>query len=331
MQIEPAKVKNILTVRNDRFGEFLLNIPAFRALKETFTVASLTAVVSPEAEPLAKITPFIDEAFVRSQKGNPVFSCLALAGFLRGKKFDIAVMLNPSKEFNIIAYLAGIPVRVGYDRKWGFLLTHKIKDEKYLGRKHEVEYNLELVNLIGAHTEDKSLSLRSNPAKAANLTGLSGIKDTDFLIALHPWTSDPIKQWPTERFKELAVRIATEPGIKLVIIGGEKEAAQGRDFFTGLADNIINLAGKTTLPQLAALLKKCRTLVSCDSGPVHLACCVGTPVIALFRSDIPGKSAKRWGPWGSGHTVIEKNALSDISVEEVFAKVRESLGKIPYH
>ena len=79
--------------------------------------------------------------------------------------------------------------------------------------------------------------------------------------------------------------------------------------------------------ELAALLKKCKLLISADSGPVHLASAVGTPVLALFRNDIPGKCAKRWGPWGKGHSVIEKSCLSDIKVDEVFENAKEMIEK----
>lgn len=331
MRIEPGKIKNILAVRNDRFGEFLLNIPAFRALKETFTGAKLTIVTSPDVESLAKSIPFIDEVIVRRQKGNSLLSKLGLISLLRRNNFDIAIMLNPSKEFNIATYLSGIPIRVGYDRKCGFLLTRKMEDKKYLGEKHEIEYNLELVNLTGAATQDKGLYLEIDPDLSDSLISASNLKNADFLIAIHPWTSDPVKQWPKEKFRELALRLASESGVKVIIIGGRDEAERDGVFFAGLGENIINLAGKTTLPQLGALLKKCRLLVSCDSGPVHLACSVGTPVIALFRSDIPGKSAKRWGPWGKGHAVIEKNIPLDISVEEVFIKIRQKIGEISHN
>jgi ADP-heptose:LPS heptosyltransferase len=70
-------------------------------------------------------------------------------------------------------------------------------------------------------------------------------------------------------------------------------------------------------------------LVSGDSGPVHLAAAVGTPVLALFRNDLPGKTAKRWGPWGEGHTVIEKSSLEDITVNEVVKMIMEKLEKQP--
>lgn len=316
MPINPKQVRNILVIRNDRFGEFLLNIPALRALRETYADARITLIVNPYVSELAKKLPFIDEVIEEE---------LISLKRLRAKRYDMAVMLVPSKEFNILTYLAGIPVRVGYARKWGFLLTHKIADKKHLGEKHEVEYNLELVGLVGANTKDKSLFL---PVEDSCLDGLARdfhLQDFNNLIALHPWTSDPVKQWPLENFCELARRLLDELGVKIAVVGGQSEFNKSQELFRNFDSNLLNLTGKTTLNQLAALLKKCRLLISGDSGPVHLACSVGTPVLALFKNDIPGKSSRRWGPWGRGNAVIEKNSLSDISAQEVFDKVREVL------
>lgn len=319
MRINNQAVKNILVVRNDRFGEFLLNIPAFRALKETFVNSRITAVVNPYVKELAECILFIDEIIEHNQRYHSLPEEVQLIKLLKKSRFDVAVMLNPSKEFNIITYLSGIPVRVGYDRKWGFLLTHKIKDKKYLGEKHEIEYNLELVGRIGAVTNDKSVSLKIEDTDLFN--GLGGA------VALHPFTSDPVKQWPLENFSQLAKRLTQELGLTVVIVGGKENLGVSNNLFSDFNKNLINLTGKTTLKELAALLKKSKLLISGDSGPVHLACALGIPVTAIFRSDIPGKTAKRWGPWGVGHTVIEKNNLSDIAVDEVFKKAKEKLGR----
>jgi len=326
MQIDHKRIKKILVVRNDRFGEFLLNIPALRALRETFVQAEITAVVAPNVRELTEYIPYIDKAVQWGIKRHSLPERLGLIRALKAKAIDMAVMLNPSKEFNMFTYISGIPVRVGYDRKFGLLLTHKIQDIKYLGQKHEVEYNLDLVGLVGAKTEDKSLTLaiEGNGAIDGFLSDCDMRNDT-ILIALHPWTSDPIKQWPLEKFRELSVRLLNNPVVKVIIVGGKDELIGSRELFVSFDKRLIDTTGKTTLKQLAALLKRCRLLVSGDSGPAHLASAVGTPVIAIFRNDIPAKCAKRWGPWGKGNFVIEKSRLSDISVDEVLSKVKEAL------
>jgi ADP-heptose:LPS heptosyltransferase len=316
----PKEIKNILVVRNDRFGEFLLNIPAFRALRETFVDAKVIAAINPYLRELADEIPYINEIIEWGNEEHSLFQKLKLVSFLKSKNIDIAVMLNPSKEFNVFTYLAGIPVRAGYDRKLGFLLTHKIKDRKYLGDSHEIEYNLELAGLVKAETENTALSLRIDD-EALDL----GISNFENLVAIHPWTSDPIKQWPLSNFCGLAKRLIRELNVQIVIVGGKEEIEKSKKTFDNFDDKLINLTGKTSLKQLAQLFKKVKLLISGDSGPVHLACCVGAPVIAIFRNDIPGKSATRWGPWGEGHSVIEKSDLNNISVDEVLEKAKEKL------
>jgi len=305
--------KEILVVRNDRFGEFLLNIPAMRALKEAYPQARLSLAVNSAVCELAGLVECVDKVFIWDE----------IRKNLRKYKFDLCVVLNPTKEAHWAAFGAGIPLRVGYDRKWGFLLTHKLKDTKQLGNRHEVGCNLELVGLIGAKTLDKTLAIKvddnlfrefilqdrgqSPPATDAS-AGRSGTVPF-LLVAIHPFTSDPLKQWPVERFKELAKKIAKELKAKVVLVGRTEVGTPpyrngGCPAFCRRTvpsdDGIIDMINKTSLLELAALLKRCALLISCDSGPVHLAASVGTPVVALFRNDLPGKTAQRWGPWRSG-------------------------------
>jgi heptosyltransferase II len=321
------EIRKILVLRNDRFGEFLLNIPALRALKETFKNAKLMLVAGPGAKELAEVVPYVNEIIEWRNDGHTLKEKLKLIGFLKRQNIDMAVMLNPSKDFNIFTFLAGMPIRVGYNRKWGFLLTHKMKDLKHAGNEHEVDYNLKLVGLIGAASRDKSISLDLNKADAEQIVRRKGLASFHNMLAVHPFTSDSVKQWPFENFRELARRLTDELGVKAIIIGGRQESAIPSQDYAVPGENIINLVGKTTLIELAAILKNCRLLISGDSGPVHLASAVGTPVIALFRNDLPGKTAKRWGPWGEGHFVIEKANLNDITVDEVFGCAKELLNK----
>ncbi len=297
----------------------MLNIPALRALKETFPQARLIAVVAPYVSELAGCIPYIDELVEWDRQRHSLFAKFKMMRLLGNKNIDLAIILNPSREFNFLTALAGIPLRVGYNRKCGFLLTHKIEDRKYLGEKHEVEYNLDLVGLIGATTENKNLSLKLEGS-------IPQIDGKDKVIAVHPFTSDPLKQWPLENFAEVARRISQELGLRVVIVGGKEELAKSTEHFSSFNSSLLNLTGQTTLRQLAVVFKKCSLLISGDSGPIHLAACMGIPVVAIFRNDIMGKTARRWGPWGEGHVVIEKNNLADISVDEVFTRAKEKLG-----
>ncbi|MFA5005039.1 MAG: glycosyltransferase family 9 protein [Candidatus Omnitrophota bacterium] len=301
------EVKRILAVRSDRFGEFLLNIPAIRALKETFSQGQLTVAVNSSVVELARAVECIDEVVVWDE---------AFRKGLRKERFDLCVILNPTKEAHWAAFWAGIPLRVGYNRKWGFLLTHKLKDTKGLGIRHEVYSNLELVGLIGATTQDKTVSIAVSQCPRMEFYGQEA-------VAIHPFTSDTVKQWPVERFMELAGLITRELKAKVIFVGKTKD---GRGIERN-KDNLeaIDLVNKTSLMELACVLKQCKLLVTCDSGPMHLACAVGTPVVALFRNDMPGKTAHRWGPWGKNNLAIEKPNLNDITVNNIVDSIRKLL------
>ncbi|MFA6217262.1 MAG: glycosyltransferase family 9 protein [Candidatus Omnitrophota bacterium] len=319
-------IKKIIVFRNDRFGEFLLIIPALRALKRSYPGASLTVVAHPSVKPLAAVIEGVNEVLAWENRLHRFAEIMKFAFELKKKRFDLSVVFNPSKESHLVCFLAGIRIRLGYRRKWGFLLTKSIRDTKDSGLKHEVESNCELLQCLGIEVADKALSLSLDESKASDLLKDLSFPVNDRLVVIHPWTSDPVKQWPLENFKCLIEAIGKELEVTTVLIGGQLESLKGFAWKVNPGQKIHDLTGKTSLVQLAALLKKSRLLVSADSGPVHLAACVGTAVIALFRNDIPGKRPRRWGPWGKGHHVIAKENISDITVAEVFAAVKEKLG-----
>ncbi|MBF0331516.1 MAG: glycosyltransferase family 9 protein [Candidatus Omnitrophica bacterium] len=327
-------MKKILAFRNDRFGEFLLNIPAFRAIKEIYPEIELHVVVAPSVEGIAGSVPFIDKVLVRPSGPCPWWEDMALIGGLRREKYDAAVVLNPSREAHQIIFWARIPVRVGYSRKHHFLLTKTLEDHKHLGLHHEVDNNLDLVKLLGASTADKTLQLNIPADVKAAVVKKFSLDPHEAMVAVHPWTSDPVKQWPLERFKELVDGLAKDFPGKILIIGKPEpwhdESAFPSPLWGGVGEGgcsrIIDLRGKTSLLEAAAALSFCRCLASCDSGPMHLASAVGTPVVALFRNDMPGKNPKRWGPWGEGHIVIQQASMDAITVDNVLLVLKSKLG-----
>jgi heptosyltransferase II len=305
-------MRKILAIRNDRFGEFLLNIPVFRAVKETYPGVKLHVVVAPSVKDIAKAVPFIDKVIARRQ--NTFFlEDLAFLFRMKFEAYDAALVLNPSKRWHHMVSWATIPLRAGYARKHHFMLNRTVADNKGLGKRHEVDCNLDVAALIGAFTKDKSLTLNIPDALRESVVSKFGLLPQERLIAVHPWTSDPVKQWPLENFEELVRRLAAAFTGKIIIIGKPEKWHEAVKFPSG----VIDLTGKTTLLEAAAILTHCRCLVSCDSGPVHLAASVGTPVVALFRNDMPGKNPERWGPWGKGHAVIQKAKIGEITVEDV--------------
>ncbi len=307
-------INNIFVICNDRLGELLLTIPALRALRESFPQANITIAVDSDEADLAKTIEYVNDVLIWENKKHPHKDLVRFSEQIKGKGFDLAVVFNPTAEAHWAIFWAKIPMRAGYNKHNGFLLTHKIKDLRYSGRMHGVEYNLELVGLIGAVTQDKTISL-----KIEDFDLLGAIKGSS-IVAIYPWANDPANQWPLSSFKELIKKLA---GVNILVVGDQEDLIKNRDFFAGLEDAIINFTGKTNLIQLAAILRKVNLLVTGDSGIMHMGAAVGTTVIALFGDIFEGTEVRHLGPWGEGHIVIEKANLSDISVDEVVEKVKE--------
>jgi heptosyltransferase-2 len=336
----------ILIVRTDRVGDVILSTPIIRALRAAYPDAYIAMMVSPYAAEAVEGNPFLDEAIIYDKDGKHK-SWLRSAKFsrrLKKKRFDLALVLHPTNRVHLLTFFAGIKKRIGYNRKLGFLLTGRLEHKKQLGEKHESEYVLDFARYLGIEPEDKSLFM---PVKEEarrwrdEFFSAQGIAVRDKLLAVHPGASCPSKLWPAERFAAAADALAEKYGFKVLIIAGPKDVAVADAMQAKMRFTSLNLAGKTSLSQLAAVLERCGLLISNDSGPVHVAAALGTPVVAVFGRSQKGLSPKRWGPLGGKSKVVQKNigcleclahrcekgfaCLEAISVEDVLSAAEEIL------
>ncbi len=145
------KPKKILIMRLDRLGDVVLSTPVITNLRAAFPQAYIAFMCRPPAKDAVEGNPELDEVIVYDKDGihKNFFKTCRFASALTAKSFDWALVLHPTNRAHIIAFLAGIPVRVGWDRKMSFLLTKKIAHVKHEGAKHEVEYNLDLLRAMG--------------------------------------------------------------------------------------------------------------------------------------------------------------------------------------
>ncbi len=323
-------VRRAVFIRTDRLGETLLNLPAVAALKAALPHADLTLLVHPELRDLLTAVPGVPRVLPYAEVEGRwwLARAMGLARTLRSYRFDLAVVSNPKKELHLAVWLARIPRRVGYARKWGrWLLTHRVDDRKALGERHEVEYNLDLIRALGLSTTIPQWQLPRFDREQADVVQLlqrQGIKPSEPLIAVHPWTSNPLKQWPADRFQALIRQCVERLGVQVVVIGGLAEVQRSKAVLLAHVP-VADLTGELSLRQLAALLQTARLLISNDSGPVHLASAVGAKTVVLFGTPDPATGPGRWGPYGEGHRVIWKPTMEAIGVEEVYRLVEETL------
>lgn len=307
----PYNFKRILIVRTDRMGDVILSTPVIKALRDNYPNAYIAMMVSPYAKEIVEGNPYLDQVIIYDKDGKHKSwpRSIKFSRRLKKKQFDLAVILHPTNRVHLITFFAGIRKRIGYDRKLRFLLTDKIKHTKQLGQKHELEYNLDLIRYLGIEPLDKNLfvpiSLESEKW-VADLFNREGIKENDLLLAIHPAASCPSKVWPLERFAEVADKLIEKYGFKALIVSGPKDISLAKSLIKQMRHRVVDLAGRTSVSQLASLLKRSKLFISNDSGPVHIASAVGVAVISIFGRAQAGLSPKRWGPVGEKAKVLHR-------------------------
>ncbi|MDD4900383.1 MAG: lipopolysaccharide heptosyltransferase II [Candidatus Omnitrophica bacterium] len=304
--------RRILIVRTDRIGDVILSTPVIKALKMHYPFAYIAMMVAPQAKDIVEGNPYLDEVITYDKDGKHKswFESMKFSQAIKKKKFDLAVILHPTNRVHLVTFFAGIKRRLGYNRKLGILLTDGVNHTKQYGEKHELEYNLDLLRVLGIEAEDKKLFMpikNDSENWADELFKEKGISLGERLLAIHPAASCPSKIWPQERFAEVADRLVDAYGFKVLLVGGPKDIALAQGVSRHMLHEAINLAGKTSLSQLASILKRCRLFISNDSGPVHIGSAVGVPVISIFGRSQRGLSPLRWGPVGEKDKFAHQN------------------------
>ncbi len=338
--------QRILVIRLDRIGDVVLSTPVVRQLRQAFPTAFLAMMVRPECRELVEGHPDLDAVLLYDRDGreHSVAATIGFARRLRADRFDAALILHPSNRSHWIPWLAGIPMRVGYARKTAWLLTHRVPHRKQEGDRHEAEYSLELLRVLGIEPAPPAPVIALSSAaqvRAEQHLAQAGAGASRQIVALHPSASCRSKRWAPERFAVVADRLASEQGVQVVLVAGPADVEHADAVRRAMRTAPLNLAGRLSVGELAWVLKRAAVLLSNDSGPVHIAAAVGTPVVAIFGRNERGLSPRRWGPVGQGHVVLHKEVgckiclahrcviqfrcLSELSVDEVYGAVVELL------
>ncbi len=302
----------ILITRTDRIGDVMLSTPVIKAVRDRYPDAYIAFCVGPQAFEIVDKNPYLNDVIVYDKKGKhkSIFGITRFIFGIKRIKFDMAIILHPTNRMNLTCFLAGIPKRIGYDRKLGFLLTDKIPHTKQEGKKHEVEYTLDVIRHIGIEPSDKRLYMslhKDTERKIKEIFQTHDINKMDKIVAINPGASCPSKKWPIEYFSEVIDRLNKEYGAKVIILGGPDSKEAARLLLGSIKTKAIDLTGKTSVSLLAGILSKSHLFISNDSGPVHIAVSVGTPVIAIFGRSDKALSPKRWGPLGPSDVVLHKD------------------------
>jgi len=299
-------VKRLGILRNDALGDTLLTLPVASAVKQFEPATEVELICQGTFSPLFETHPDLDAVIT-----DPGGSSLELARILRQRHYDAILVLRPTLRNARAAFFARIPVRVGTAyRAYGMLFNTRWYGHRKLNEHHEVEYNLQLLNrLIGPFSGSPQYYLPPPPedeASARAILSEAGVGRERPLIAIHPGSrvredgKRSALPWPTHHYVTLAEKLI-EKGRQVIITGTEVES--GITGAVSAVEGTIDLTGRTTLGQLAWILKTCDTMIANSTGILHLGAAVGTKVIGIYPGS-ESMSPVRWGPYGKGHKVF---------------------------
>jgi heptosyltransferase II len=329
-------MKRILIISPNWIGDALFTTTALRMLKETYPEADITVLAVPRAAEVFQKNPDVHDVLLNEEETRSAWYPLALIQKIGKYDFDAAFIFHRSRSRAIWTFLAGIPLRIGYNTKGrGIFLTHPVKQPP--SEKHRIESLQYLLNQIGI--KGKAGPPIYVPSGIAKDWVTHLLRDKHYVV-LNPGGNWPPKRWPIERFAQMADRLTTELGLHVVVTGSAKDRELAYAIQERTTSRIINLVGQTDIEGLAALIQASRLFIGNDTGPMHLAAAMGTPLIALFGPT----SAKITGPVGTGPIrVLQKDIglpvpnpnpsmrdmryMEAITVEEVFQAAAELLGQ----
>lgn len=290
------KKTRLLLVRTDRIGDVTLTTPALSALREKYPQARISFLTSSYARGVLENNPDLDELI--TERG--FFATLAE---LRRGKFDVAVVFFVNFKVSLLALLAGIPVRIGPASKlWSVFLNRRVTQRRSRIKKHEADYNLDLVKELGADAAPRParLTLTGQEKKdSAAILARLGLSEKDFIVALHPGSGGSALNWPKENFAALADRLLRDFPVKVLLTGSPAETPLLEEIASLMAGKPFILREAASLRLFSGVISHCGMFITNSTGPLHLAAALRVPTLSFFPPIKPC-SPVRWGPYGGG-------------------------------
>ncbi len=307
----PENVRKILVIRLDGIGDVLLSTPVYEALKKKYPSAKISVLVGAHTKGVIQMNPYIDNVLVL---GNTWFTTTNKIKFseivsmlreIRNEGFDIGIDLRGDIRNILLMFSGKVGFRIGYGiTGGGFLLNRMPHYEKEM---HEIDKNLKLIEGLDCKVTNKKMQIYSSQVDEENILNLlevGHVRNDEILLAVHMETGYPSKSWRKEKFVQLLQEMSNRDYSKIVLIGKGSDDVDFRYIHDRLKFDYINTIGKLSIGELAVLLERCAVLISCDSGPVHIATAVGTPSIILFSGT---NDLTQWGHLNNLNRVIHKD------------------------
>lgn len=339
---------NILIVKLSAIGDVIHTLPSLAVLRKAYPDANITWVVEEASADIVIGHPNLNKVIVSRRKqwiddlkhfliGKPLHEIKLFINDLKAQPYDLVIDFHGLFKSAVIVLLSAGKRKLGYDSMQefsGLFLTEKIPEDM---KKHAIDRYLDFLRYLGADVGEPEFLIPiqdENRKKVDGLLQINNIDKNSRFVAVSPVALWETKLWEDEKFACLCDRITEELKVRVILTG--KDRVKLTNIQLRMRSPSINMGGITTLKDLAYLYQLASFVITTDSGPMHIAAAVGTPVIALFGPTDPART----GPYGSGHTVIRKElscspcflkkcdskiCMRDITVEEVFQAAQEKL------
>jgi lipopolysaccharide heptosyltransferase II len=298
--------RRFLVIATTGIGDTLWGTPAIAALKKTYPGSWIGVLTNPQGFELLKGNPCINRLFI-FKRGASGFALLPiLLNALRQDRFDTAFIFHASDRIIwLLVYLSGASEIIGIEgqnKDIDFILTKTISPQNTV---HGIKARLNIVKQVGAGAASGATSIYLSDEEiisAIRLLKENGIDEGTLLIGLHPGAQKPYKCWPPENFIAIGNTLSERLGCKIIVTGSSDEKRLADTVASGIR-GATPLAGRLSLRQTAAVIKRINIFITNDTGPMHIAFALGTPTVALFCPTDP----KLCGPYeAEGAEIIEK-------------------------
>lgn len=310
-EISRNNIEKIIVIKTyGGLGDLMMATPLITVVKRNFPHAHLSLMISPFAYEVIAGNPFVDEIIPVDPEKEGLKNLISI---LRKEGFDIAFLLWSKAILAWAIYLSRIPVRVGEAGRllYSFLYTHKVKRRPYSesDEAHQVEYMLDYARVLGLEIAHDGLVFsipEEAKRKMSDILADNGIEERASFVVMHIGKGIPLKGkgWPVENFASIADAIMERWKLKVVLTGVSEEKELVDQVESHMKHRPLNLAGITSLKELAALAERCAVFICPDSGPMHIAAAVKAPTIGIFalKKDFPF----RWRPYGTRYEIVRK-------------------------
>jgi heptosyltransferase-3 len=345
--------RNILLIQLGDIGDVVLSLPSIRALKENFQQANVVVAVREKAQELIQDCPWATGVIAIDKNSRSFIQEIICQKnfFLRIRKyhFDLVLDLRTGTRGAILAMLSGARQRVGFYASDGKVWRNRLFTHLYAPETKPGDYVADrYLSLLVAHnitTDNCEPEIDVPLEKQQNADAIFTKAQIPFdrpVIAIQPFALWQYKEWGLDKYIQLINRLVSEYNVSVIITGSPDESKQADEIIKQCRRNTYNLAGRTSLGTLSAVLKTCSLFIGGDSAGIHIAAAVGTPTVSIFG---PSSSAD-WAPRGKQHTVVQKDlecapchkkgcqgkgfsrCLEELTVDEVMTAVRSQMSKM---